>query len=128
MHAIQPSQPSHRPTEPGRIAPRPRPRRLPRHRHRAAIAETATKLTANAVLSIVFTSAIVTLLPYKLTQQSKLQEIHAEVEVTEERVEELKIEFNKLFQQTASQNGGALRNPPNRKSVVVLPGEGSLLP
>ena len=112
MHAIQPSRPSRRPTEPGRIAPKPRPRRLPRPRHRAAVVETATKLTANVVLSIAFTSAIVNLLPYNLTQQSKLQEIRAEVEITKKRVVDLENQLGEHFSTDRQQIGeGGYRRP-----------------
>ncbi len=127
MHAIQPQRPSRHPSEPRRIASKPRPRRLPRPRHRAVVTEAATKLTANVVLSIAFTSGIVTLLPYNLTQQVKLQEIRDEVKVAQKRVGGLEKKLNLLFGTDRSpglpDGTSSPATRPDHKRVVITPSD-----
>ena len=94
MNAIQPSRPTVQPPEPRRMVPRTqRPGR--RHSFRAVAGETTAKLVVNAVLSSAAVAGLVQLLPYHLSQQSKLREVRMEVERAEERVKNLHADFSR---------------------------------
>jgi hypothetical protein len=92
MNAIQPNQPP--------LQPRRMPRTV-RHNRRqslgAAVGETTAKVVVNAVLSAAAISGLVQLFPYHLSQQTKLREVRAEVKRTEERVKNLRTDFNRSF-------------------------------
>jgi cell division protein FtsB len=68
------------------------------------VVETTLKLAVNVTLSVAAVSTLTRILPYQLSQQEKLQEIRAEVNVTEGRVNRLRDEFSHHFdpQQTKS--------------------------
>lgn len=99
--------PSPRPVSP----PPVRPRRAASHRakqqrkqsQRAIATEVGAKLAVNVVLAIAAVSALSRLIPYNLTQQKKLEQLQTEVEVVENRVDQLQNEFTYYFdpQQTA---------------------------
>ena len=59
--------------------------------------ETVFKLSINVVLSAAAVSTLTRILPYQLSQQEKLQEIRAEVNVTEGRVNRLRDDFGRHF-------------------------------
>ncbi|MBD2123217.1 hypothetical protein [Trichocoleus sp. FACHB-262] len=103
MNAIQPSSPPLRTSNHLRLAtpPNPRQRRKPA---KAAtklpvglVMETTLKLAVNVTLSVAAVSTLMRILPYQLSQQEKLQEIRAEVNVTEGRVNRLRDDFSRHF-------------------------------
>lgn len=70
-------------------------RRQRRHSFRAVAGETTAKLVVNAVLSSAAIAGLVQLLPYHLSQQSKLGEVRTEVKRSEERVKNLHADFSR---------------------------------
>jgi len=94
MNAIQPSRPTVQPLEPRRMVPRTQ-RRQRRHSFRAVAGETTAKLVVNAVLSAAAIAGLAQLLPYHLSQQSKLREVRTEVKQAEERVKNLHADFSR---------------------------------
>ena len=110
MNAIQPSSPLRRTNTHLRLAPPP-PQRRPAKAAKSStnvpvglVVETTLKLAVNVTLSVAAVSTLTRILPYQLSQQEKLQEIRAEVNVTEGRVNRLRDEFSHHFdpQQTKS--------------------------
>jgi cell division protein FtsB len=109
--------------------PDPTPRRMVRRRprrnpHQAAIAETGFKLGVNCVLTVIAITTLVKLVPYNLAQQSKLQEIHAEVSELESRVRHLRADLNRQFdpQQAMSvMQEESIRVDPRQRQVIWLP-------
>jgi hypothetical protein len=96
MYALKPSQPRPQPGKPQR------PRRKPNVRKRVssskAIAyETTAKLVVNVVLSMAAISALVQLLPYRSSQEVKLQELEAAVKSTGDRVQKVQSKFSYYF-------------------------------
>jgi cell division protein FtsB len=59
--------------------------------------ETGIKLIFNSVLVIGAIASLVKLLPYNFAQQTKLQELRAEVQATETRVTALREQLNHNF-------------------------------
>lgn len=93
MNAIQQNQPPLQPLEPRRI---PR-RRRGRHSFGAVAGETTAKFVVNVVLSTAALSGFVQLLPYHLSQQTKLREVRSEVKQAEQRVKKSRADFNRSF-------------------------------
>lgn len=94
MNAIQPDQPL-QPLEPRRVSRTIR--RSGRHSLGAVAGETTAKVIVNSVLCAAAISGLVQLLPYHLSQQTKLREVRAEVKRAEERVKILRSDFNRSF-------------------------------
>ncbi|TAG94654.1 MAG: hypothetical protein EAZ09_10930 [Oscillatoriales cyanobacterium] len=97
MQAIQPTVTPLRPVKNSpRVAPRTssRPRS---HPHQTLAAEAGLKLAVNIVLSVCATSALIQLWPHYRAVQEKLQEIQAEVNLTEKRVNQSRSDFNRYF-------------------------------
>ncbi len=97
MQAIQPTVTPLRPVKNSpRVAPRTssRPRSYP---HQTLAAEAGVKLVVNIVLSVCATSALIQLLPHYRAVQEKLQEIQAEVNLTQKRVNQSRSDFNRYF-------------------------------
>lgn len=89
--------------------------------YRAIAIETTLKLGINVVLSAAAISALVQILPYHLSQQEKLQEIRAEVKVTESRVNRLRTDFSRHFDPQAAKKimqEQSSRVDPNQLQVV----------
>lgn len=98
MNAIQPSKPLNPPAISGPTLARRRSGRKKRPNPYTVMAtETSVKLAVNMMLSVVAISALVQLLPHNRTGQEKLQQIQAEVQQTETRVNQLQAEFNRSF-------------------------------
>jgi hypothetical protein len=105
MQAIQPTVTPLRPVKNSpRVAPSPssppshRPSSRPRsYPHQTLAAEAGVKLAINIVLSVCATSAVIQLLPHYRAVQEKLQEIQAEVNLTEKRVNQSRSDFNRYF-------------------------------
>jgi hypothetical protein len=102
MNAIQPSSPPFRTSSHLRLAPPPQ-RRQPKSPKASTkvpvglVFETTFKLGVNITLSVAAASTLMRILPYQLSQQEKLQEIRAEVNVTEGRVNRLRDNFSHHF-------------------------------
>jgi hypothetical protein len=97
MQAIQPTVTPLRPVKNSpRVAPRPSSSQRS-HPHQILAAEAGIKLAVNIVLSVCATSALIQLLPHYRAVQEKLQEIQAEVNLTEKRVNQSRSDFNRYF-------------------------------
>lgn len=118
MNAYQPLIP---PPDPSRRRT-PRPRRNPkRHPHRAIVVETLAKLSVNSLLAVVAITALMRLLPYNLEQQSKLQELNAEVTDLADRVDTLQADLSRHFdpQQAMSvMQEQSIRVDPRQRQIV----------
>jgi len=69
-----------------------------------ALAREATaKLVVNTILTLITSASLVKLVPYYLSQQAKLQEIRAEIQDTETRVNQLNQEFTSYFDKKQSE-------------------------
>ena len=104
MHASQPVIHSAHSVEPSRRVSR---RRLPQkrtHPHNAIALETSVKLIINMILSTCATSALVQLYPLHHQVQEKLRNVEAEVQMTQERVNKAKTEFNRNFDPSQSRS------------------------
>jgi hypothetical protein len=131
MNAIQPSSPPLRSGNHLRLAPPPHQRRPAKSAKAAAklpaglVVEATFKLAVNITLSVAAISTLTRILPYQLSQQEKLQEIRAEVNVTEGRVNRLRDDFSRHFdpQQTkAIMQEQSNRVDPKQLQVVWTDG------
>jgi len=112
MQAIQPTVTPLRPVKnPHRATPR-RSSRQRSYPHQALAAETGVKLAVNMVLSVCATSALIQLWPHYRAVQEKLHEIQAEVNLTSERVEKSRSDFNRYFD--PSQAKSVMQEQSNR--------------
>ncbi|MBD2183867.1 MULTISPECIES: hypothetical protein [Aerosakkonema] len=122
MNAIQPSRPPLQPVESRRVAQSRH--RQKRNRANTAIAlETTAKLTVNILLSSAAIVALVQLLPYHKSVQTKLQEIRGQVQQKEERVNRLQTDFGNLFdpkQAKTNMQDLSSRVDPARRKIVLL--------
>lgn len=122
MNAIQPSRPQLQPIPPRRRNPRKSsPQR--RQPYRGIAAETAAKLVVNVVLSAAAIASLIQIVPFQLSGQAKLQELHAEVQRTEKRVNRLQVEFSRGFdpeQAKSVMQEQSHRVDPFRRQVVLL--------
>jgi hypothetical protein len=133
MNAIQPSSPPLRTATHLRLAP-PRQRQSAKSARASAastklpvglVVETTFKLAVNITLSVAAISTLMRILPYQLSQQEKLQEIRAEVNVTQGRVSRLRDDFSHQFdpQQTkAIMQEQSNRVDPKQLQVVWTDG------
>lgn len=123
------AQPSHRPSPSAapsqqsavsvRRSSQKHPARKPSHQ--ALVAEVTARLGANVIIGLVAVSALVKLIPYNLDQQTKLQELQAEVKTVEKRVDQLRAEFDRHFdpQQTVSiMQEQSVRVDPNQRQII----------
>lgn len=120
MNAIQQSQPHLQPSESRRVATR---KRQQRHPYRAVAVETTAKLAVNVVLSAAAITALVQLLPYHMSQQTKLREINSEVKQTEKRVNRLQSDFSRYFdprQAKTVMQEQSHRVDPSQRQVVLM--------
>lgn len=112
MQAIQPTV---TPLQPVQNSPRvvrrtsSRPRS---HPHQTLAAETGVKLAVNIVISVCAASALIQLWPQYRAVQEKLQEIQAEVNLTQGRVDKSRSDFNRYFD--PSQAKSAMQEQSNR--------------
>jgi len=105
MQAIQPTVTPLRPVKNSPRGARPPSNRPSRrksshqrsHSHQILAAEAGIKLAVNIVLSVCATSALIQLLPHYRAVQEKLQEIQAEVNLTQKRVDQSRSDFNRYF-------------------------------
>jgi hypothetical protein len=96
-------------------------RRQRHHSFRAVAGETTAKLVVNMVLSAAAIAGLVQLLPYHLSQQTKLREVRLEVKRTETRVNNLRTDFSRSFdpgQAKSVMQEQSYRVDPNQRQVV----------
>jgi cell division protein FtsB len=96
-------------------------RRQRHHSYGAVVGEITVKLVVNMVLSAAAIAALVQLLPYHLSQQAKLREVRAEVNRTEKRVNDLRTDFGRSFdnsQANSVMREQSYRVDPNQRQVV----------
>ncbi|MGL5059944.1 MAG: hypothetical protein ACRC62_08165 [Microcoleus sp.] len=122
MQAIQPTV---TPLQPVKNSPRvarrtsSRPRSNP---HQTLAAETGVKLTINIVISVCATSALVQLLPHYKAVQEKLQEIQAEVNLTQGRMDKSRSDFTRYFDPSLSKTvmqEQSNRVDPQQRPVIL---------
>ncbi|NEP00921.1 MAG: hypothetical protein F6K58_20110 [Symploca sp. SIO2E9] len=120
MNSIQPSRPTRQPLKPNQKLSRTRkPQKL--HYYRAVFGETTLRLVVNMVISTAAIAGLVQLLPYQLSQQSKLQEVRREVKRTEARVNNLRNDFSRSFDPRQAQSvmrEQTYRFNPSQRQVV----------
>lgn len=125
MSAIRPVPQIITPVDPVR---RPRVRRTAKRRPirnpGLLTVETTVKLGINLILSTFALSALIQMLPQHRSASEKLQDIRAEVKMTEERVIKEREEFTRYFdpqqtQRIMQEQGN--RVDPSQKPIVFLP-------
>jgi cell division protein FtsL len=92
-------------------------------RNRVLAIETSMKIAMNVVIASVAVTTLFNVIPNRVSQQQKLQELKAEVGVTEQRVGQLKTDFNRAFdpgQERQIAQEQTHFTDPNRVPVVWL--------
>ncbi|MEY2984434.1 MAG: hypothetical protein RLZZ568_1051 [Cyanobacteriota bacterium] len=93
--------------------------------HQWLLAETFFKLGLNSVLVLISFVALFRLIPYQSTQQQKLAEISMQVEETEQRVQQLRKDFNRSFDPSQSrrimEELSPRQNPNQRRVILTQP-------
>ncbi|WP_341730936.1 hypothetical protein [Microcoleus sp. EPA2] len=97
MQAIKPTVTPLRPVKNSPRVARGNSRSPRSYPHQTLAAEAGVKLAVNIVLSVCATSALIQLWPHYRAVQEKLQEIQAEVNITEKRVNQSRSDFNRYF-------------------------------
>jgi cell division protein FtsL len=126
------AQPSRRPSSPPSQSLRRRPRRASassrrssRDPHQATAIEVSVRLGVNVLLGIIAVSTLIKLVPYNLSQQQRLGEVRSEVAKLDQRVDELRAEFDRHFDPQQSmhvmQEQSARVNPNQRQIIWVTP-------
>ncbi|MGJ3245082.1 MAG: hypothetical protein ACFE0I_03290 [Elainellaceae cyanobacterium] len=80
-----------------RVQQRHKQRHKQRHPYRSTTTELIVKLSINLAIVAAAATALVKLIPYNLSQQTKLQDINAEVETLEDQVDSLRSDFSRYF-------------------------------
>ncbi|GAB4533318.1 MAG: hypothetical protein Tsb0014_18600 [Pleurocapsa sp.] len=92
--------------------------------YRGVNVEVSLKLVLSWIIAIAALSSLIKLVPYHLSQQAKLKELHLQVEETEARVSQLRNELHHNFdpQQTQSlmEQYSSLLSP-NQSRIYWLP-------
>jgi hypothetical protein len=102
-------------------------RRQPRHRHKSyqgIVAEMSFKLILSWVIAIGAIASVFKLLPYHLSQQSKLKELRFQVQETNARVNKLRNELHHNFDPRQTQNlmeQYSSLTSPNQSRIYWLP-------
>jgi hypothetical protein len=126
MYALKPPTPKPQSATPLRVVPKAPAKRKAKPRkktkpYRAIACETAAKLTVNVVLSIAAIGALFQLLPYRSSQEIKLQELQAAVKSTGKRVQQVQSKFSYYFdpsQARESMQELTGRIDPQRRQIV----------
>jgi cell division protein FtsB len=90
------ARPAAKPTRRSKTTPQRRQQQQ-QVRHRVLAIETSLKITVNMMIAGVAVTTLFNVIPNRVSQQQKLQELKAEVNVTEQRVNQLKTDFNRAF-------------------------------
>jgi hypothetical protein len=121
MNAIQPSR-SRPHLQPVKSRPRATKRAARQRRQRSyqvLATETTLKLAVNLTLSLVAVGGLLQLWPTNRTGEEKLQQIQAEVKLTEGRVSELQAAFTSAFD--PQQGKTLMQQQSYRTDPTVLP-------
>jgi hypothetical protein len=106
----------------------PQTRRVQQTRqHRILALETSMKIAMNVLIAGIAVTSLCKVIPHRIAQQEKLQELNAEVKLTEQRVSQLKIDFNRSFdrgQERQIVQEQTHFTDPNRTPVVWLDKKG----
>ncbi|HEY9615492.1 MAG TPA: hypothetical protein V6C64_01535 [Microcoleaceae cyanobacterium] len=97
MYALKPSRPQPQPVRPQRVASKASSRQKQRQVYREIAYEASAKLAVNVVVSVAATAALIQLLPYRASQEVRLQELQAAVQSTGDRVQRVQSSFNYYF-------------------------------
>ncbi|NEO31851.1 MAG: hypothetical protein F6K36_15725 [Symploca sp. SIO3C6] len=120
MNSIKSSRPTRQPLKPHqKLSRTQKPQKL--HYYRAIVGETTLRLVVNIVISTAAIAGLVQLLPYQLSQQSKLQEVRREVKRTQARVNNLRNDFSRSFDPRQAQRvmqEQTYRFNPSQRQVV----------
>lgn len=121
MNAIQTSRPTQQSLPTRRRVPRPK-RHPRRHSYSVVAGEITIKLLVNLILCSAAIAGLAQLLPYHLSQKAKLQEVRAEVERTQNRVDKLRNDFSQAFDPAQARQvmeKQSYRVDPNQLQVVL---------
>ncbi len=129
MYALKPPPPRPKSARPLRVvpnanAPQAKIKAQSRRKakpYRAIACETAAKIAVNTVLSIAAIGALFQLLPYRSSQEVKLQELQAAVKSTGSRVQQVQSKFSYYFdpsQARESMQELTGRIDPQRRQIV----------
>lgn len=122
MNAIQPSSPELQPIrQPKRNLPRPK-RRLRQRSYQIMALETTVKIGVNLAISAAAVSALTQLFPHHWSGQEKLRQVRTEVKTAQERVNNLRAEFDNTFdprQANSIMQQYGNRIPVNQKQIVL---------
>ncbi|MBE9032982.1 hypothetical protein IQ266_24910 [filamentous cyanobacterium LEGE 11480] len=115
-------RPQVKPVRRAKTTPQQRQRQQ-QERHRIFAIEASLKIGVNAVIAGVALMTLFKVIPHRVSQQQKLQELQTEVKVTEKRVNHLKTDFNRAFdsgqeRQIAQEQTHFV--DPNRTPIVWL--------
>jgi cell division protein FtsB len=91
--------------------------------HRLVAIEASLKIGINVLIAGVALTTLFNVVPHRVAQQQKLQELQAEVKVTEKRVNQLKTNFNRVFdkgQERQIAQEQTYFTDPNRTPIVWL--------
>jgi hypothetical protein len=115
-------RPTVKPTRRAKTTPQRRQQQQ-QAQHRVLAIETSMKIAMNVVISGVALSTLFNVIPNRVAQQQKLQEVKTEVQVTEHRVNQLKTDFNRAFdpgQERQIAQEQTHFTDPNRTPIVWL--------
>ncbi len=121
MNAIQPTREEARPIRQRRTVPRPK-RRLRQRSYQIMALETTVKIGVNLAISAAAVSALTQLLPHHWSGQEKLRQVRTEVKTAQERVNNLRAEFDNTFdsrQANSIMQQYGNRIPRNQKQIVL---------
>ncbi|KJH71461.1 slr1601 family putative cell division protein [Aliterella atlantica] len=123
MHALRESRPPLEPRQTSRTPRRKVRKRVNANPYRVLALENTVKLFVNGLLIVGTASALVKLLPYSFSQQAKLQEITTEVNLTQNRVDNLQKDFKRNFDPQQAQKimqEQSNRVAPGQRQVIIL--------
>jgi cell division protein FtsB len=124
VRATQPlrQQPTVKPVRRSKTTPQRRQQQQ-QARHRVLAIETSMKIAMNVVISTIALTTLFNVIPNRFSQQQKLQELKAEVGITEQRVNQLKTDFNRAFDSSQERQIAQEQThftDPNRTPIVWL--------
>ncbi|MGI0488338.1 hypothetical protein ACN4EK_23080 [Pantanalinema rosaneae CENA516] len=121
MYALKPSRPQPQPVRPLRVVPKANSRQKQRHAYRAIVYEASAKLAVNVVVSVAATAALIQLIPYRSSQEVRLQELQAAVQSTSDRVQRVQASFNYYFDPSQTREimqEQSNRIDPQRRQII----------
>lgn len=121
MYALKPSRPQPQPVRPLRVVPKANSRQKQRQAYRAIVYEISAKLAVNVVVSVAATTALIQLIPYRSSQEVRLQELQAAVQSTSDRVQRVQSSFNYYFDPSQTREimqEQSNRIDPQRRQII----------